>query len=101
MLGSLYEPEEHWTSKLRGKAGYSPFYHSMESYSTFTIADHSGKFTALMARGHPDIEDWAVTPPKWHLEVKTTSGNQEAEFTMTNAQLDRVCTELMMLFPYY
>lgn len=90
-LDGSYEPDQHWTSSLRTRAGHTWFPGSSETHATFTLPDSAGTLTAVMLREHPDLARlWTTKPPKWHFEVKTTAGALDAPFYLTNTQVDRV-----------
>ena len=91
ILGKAYSPEEHWTSKLRRRSGYSLFEAAEGQHSSFTLPDGQGKFTEWLVKvGHEDATGWFNSPPVYHLEVKTTAGNATSDFALTNAEFERV-----------
>ncbi|EXJ77094.1 hypothetical protein A1O3_10252 [Capronia epimyces CBS 606.96] len=93
MLGKAYDPNKHWTSPLRTRDGNKTFSPDRNSdgkpkvYASFTIKDTSKVFTRYLAQGYSDAAKWVVKPPVYHLDVKTTAGNLNSEFSVSNAQL--------------
>lgn len=58
-MGSAYAPGIHWTSRLRGRAGLTPYEVNDKTQSTFTIDDLSGSFTELLIRnGYKSAISW-------------------------------------------
>jgi len=94
-LGKHYNPEEHWTSPLRSRAGVPP-YHPRGFYDErqrcpFTIKDWDGTWTALASKaGFPEAQAWIATGPTWHFLIKTTEGPLCDRFIVTPGELDKV-----------
>jgi hypothetical protein len=85
-------PDTHWTSKYRSRAGHSPYNGAENAASTFTVQDYSGVLTLfLITAGVVDPGFLYIKPlPTYHLEVKSTRGGIDSEFTLTSAQFERV-----------
>ncbi|KAJ6590013.1 hypothetical protein DFH09DRAFT_1074494 [Mycena vulgaris] len=82
--------EDNWTSELRGDVpGFSPYHFS--SVADFRYPDADGILTRAIF-GNDISEAWAGRWPEYHIEVKTTSGNEETPFHMSSRQLQLVCT---------
>lgn len=92
-------PDIHWTSKYRTRAGHSPYNDGENTASTFTIPDQSGVLTAFLIRA--EVLDARFLnlrpPPTYHLEVKSSRGEIESEFTLNSAQFERVRFYLFFL----
>ncbi|KAL2408478.1 hypothetical protein ABEF93_003919 [Exophiala dermatitidis] len=93
MLGTAYDPNTHWTSPLRTRDGYKPFVTILNSegkakiYASFTLEDTSKLFTRYLAQNYPEAAKWVIKPPVYHLDVKTTTGGLNSEFSLSNAQV--------------
>jgi hypothetical protein len=88
-MADKFNPEEHWTSSRRTRAGIAPPA-NCDSSSAFTIRDTQGTWTEIVARsGYPEAGAWRSRPPTWHIEVKTTRGPLAEEFTLSAAQFDK------------
>lgn len=93
MLGTGYDPTTHWTSHLRTRDGNKPFAPDRNSdgkvkmYANFTITDETKLFTRYLAQGYPATAKWIVRPPLYHLDVKTTAGDLNSEFSFSNSQI--------------
>jgi len=85
-----YKPEDHWTSKLRTKAGHAPWPEG-DSWAPFTVQDTEGAVTEdICDLGYPPARFWISRPPVWHIEVKVTAGGEDEEFLLSNVEFDRV-----------
>ncbi|KAI8716452.1 HET domain-containing protein [Fusarium sp. LHS14.1] len=96
-LGSLYRPDDHWTSPQRYKAGYSIFSPPVASCATFTITgpEASRKFSAALAqRGFWEASTWIWTNshPTYHLDMAVSPGGPTSEFDWTSQQFERMRT---------
>ncbi|KAL2678839.1 hypothetical protein Neosp_009591 [[Neocosmospora] mangrovei] len=94
-LGSLYKPDDHWTSPQRYKAGYRRYPHPVASCATFTIADReaSRKFSGVLSqRGFEEANTWAWTnsDPTYHLDMAVSSGGSTSDFAWTSQQFERI-----------
>lgn len=92
-LGGFFEPEQHWTSPRRERAGQglSCFSGNEESHATFTIPDQKGIVTRyLIEIGCDEAREWLSSPPVYHLEVKGSKHGLGSRFAMSNGQLRRV-----------
>lgn len=89
VMPEFFSAEEHWTSHLRTRAGFSTPTASDDGFA-FTIKDTSGTWNAIMARsGIPEVRKWRSRPLIWHLIVKTTAGPLSSEFTLMPVQFDK------------
>jgi hypothetical protein len=94
-----YVPNEHWTSNLRAKAGYTEFTGERDE-SSFTLVDTGGLFTTVVARsGYPDAQAWKRRPPTWHLEVKSTRSGLSEKFYFSTEQFEKVCLNSLLNSP--
>lgn len=61
-------------------------------FADFTYQDTSGKLTELLATNGfiHDVENWSESPPKYHLEVKSTPEPCNEPFYMSNNQVEKV-----------
>jgi hypothetical protein len=89
-----YNPEMHWTSSLRRKAGLSPFKGNENEASTFTLTGKncSRAFTRMLERmGHShNTSDQDNSIPTYHVEVVTTEGDLMSEFSLEPFQVHKV-----------
>jgi hypothetical protein len=91
ILGSDYNPEQHWTSRHRTTIGYAPlsFEGPHNTHASFTIDDSAGVFTEFLTKVTKVAEGWLSKPPTYHLEVKTTAGGLLDEFNMSHMEFVR------------
>lgn len=87
--------DSNWTSRNRNNAGRSRFTGSEKDYADFTYIDSEGDLTRLLlGNGLSIARDWLESleqAPKYHLEVKATSGRCDETFYMSNNQVKMVC----------
>lgn len=93
MLGSAYNPEEHWTSPLRSRRGYAPFTAPNDSpLSSFHIDARAGQAMTdfLITMLVKQAENWKFFPPDYHIDVQTTVDDISASFTWNMLNFDMV-----------
>ena len=89
-MGDAYSPALHWTSRLRGKAGFEPYTNNNLAQSTFTIEDRSGSFTKLLSRnGYKLANSWLLSPV-YHIEVNTSEEGAFSAFSLSPHQVNKV-----------
>lgn len=89
-MGNAYAPSLHWTSRLRGRAGLTPYEYSDKIQSTFTIDDKLGSFTELLIRnGYKNAASWRRYPT-YHVEVNTSEVGLVSAFCLDPYQVNRV-----------
>jgi hypothetical protein len=94
-LGKAYNPNIHWTSVMRSRAGHGSFKASaLENAAfTFTGRDTAEIFTDFLAHiGYLNARLWKGFPPTYHIEVAATAGNVLAPFVWSVPQFERVRT---------
>lgn len=93
-MREAYDPEIHWTSSLRQKAGLSPFTGDEIEASTFTIADQNGSLALshmLTRKVHSHhILNQNLRAPVYHIEVITTEGDIMSKFVLEPFQVQKV-----------
>lgn len=90
-LNSKYDPEQHWTSKHRSRAGYSEYRETEPPAATFTFPDPQCIFTYTLALGgYNEANRWNASPPTYHVEVKASSDGRLSDFHLDNVQFERV-----------
>jgi hypothetical protein len=107
-----FSPEEHWTSTLRSYARDFEDFKDLPDYChreisdiTYDDAEAGGEMTRwLIGRGYEQGEKWLEKPPKYFIEVKTTTGECKDVFYMSINQARHVgfCivySVLLDLFP--
>lgn len=97
VLGSLYQPEKHWTSVLRRRAGISPFSTDGRASASFTFAgrEASVKIAEFLHEQSPSCkttELWKkrACPPNFHFDIAVTPGDEQSAFEWTCAHIERV-----------
>ncbi|EIT77382.1 hypothetical protein AO1008_11746 [Aspergillus oryzae 100-8] len=91
VLGSAYNPEEHWTSPLRSRRGYAPFTAPNDSpLSSFHIDARAGQAMTdfLITMLVKQAENWKFFPPDYHIDVQTTVDDISASFTWNMLSFD-------------
>ncbi|KAI8206278.1 hypothetical protein K4K52_003257 [Colletotrichum sp. SAR 10_76] len=84
---SDWDPNLHWTSKLRVEKGYSDFEGDESKTADFTYMDEEGRMLPVMGLPSP-AQDWGDKHITYHIEVKgTVLGNSEP-FHMSQHQMD-------------
>ncbi|KAI0435663.1 hypothetical protein F4803DRAFT_544782 [Xylaria telfairii] len=94
-LGTYYNPEQHWTSPLRVKSGYSMFEFTLSTCASFTIADHevSWKVTDfLVQQGCSEVGSWAYGANllTYYFDVAVSIGDSKSPFPWTSQQFERM-----------
>jgi hypothetical protein len=93
-LGKCYNPETHWTSGMRNRAGYTTFSGSRLTHSAFTIstADCTEALTTFLVKNqYLNARSWQERSLTYHMEVAATIGNAQSCFALRVAQFERVC----------
>ncbi|CZS90250.1 uncharacterized protein RAG0_01389 [Rhynchosporium agropyri] len=90
-LGQSYNATQHWTSKRRLRAGLPEFSSiGPDTQSTFRFSDSGGSFTQLLAQAdYPEARNWTTRPPRYHIDVKSSTGDLRADFLVTPAEFQR------------
>ncbi|KAJ0356387.1 hypothetical protein COL26b_004133 [Colletotrichum chrysophilum] len=84
---SDWDPNLHWTSKLRVEKGYSDFEGDESKTADFKYMDEEGRMLPVMGLPSP-AQDWGDKHITYHIEVKgTVLGNSEP-FHMSQHQMD-------------
>ena len=94
-LGNAYNPNVHWTSIMRSRAGFGPFESSSLDHApfTFTRKNTADTFTDFLSHiGFSNARLWKEFPPTYHIEVAATAGDVFAPFVWSVPQFERVCT---------
>ena len=89
-------PDRDWTSGLRTRSGFRPFYSSV-SCAAFTLSDPqtAEQMTAFLARfGRSQVHKWRDTlqlgSPIYHLDVVVNTGSKGQSFVIESSQIERV-----------
>jgi hypothetical protein len=91
-LGPNYEPNTHWTSRLRTRAGNASL-DDQTDHASFTFAGEvvSSQITQILARyGYPEATSGRLLTPTYHFEVAVTLDDQSDSFHLHIAQFERV-----------
>ncbi|CZT44957.1 uncharacterized protein RSE6_05219 [Rhynchosporium secalis] len=57
---------------------------------TFRFSDSGGSFTQLLAQAdYPEARNWTTRPPRYHIDVKSSTGDLRADFLVTPAEFQR------------
>jgi len=76
---------DNWTSELRHFVpGFAPF--RGHAYADFTYMDSQGQLTRTWL-GPEKAAAWQGRWPKYHIEVKSTRGNESEPFHMSSIQM--------------
>jgi len=76
---------DNWTSKLRESVpGFTPF--TGEAYADFTYLDRQGQLTRTWF-GAQKAAEWHGRWPRYHIEVKSTGGDENEPFHMSRFQM--------------
>jgi len=79
---------DNWTSKLRNFVpGFTPF--TGEAYADFTYLDRQGQLTRSWF-GAEKAAEWHGRWPRYHIEVKSTGGEESEPFHMSRFQMATV-----------
>ncbi|KAL2075234.1 hypothetical protein VTL71DRAFT_177 [Oculimacula yallundae] len=90
-LGQSYNATQHWTSKRRVRAGL-PAFSSVgpDTHATFRFPDTGGAFTQFLAQNEfPEAQNWTTRPPRYHIDVKSCTGDLRADFVITPVEFQR------------
>ncbi|PVH69973.1 hypothetical protein DL98DRAFT_661395 [Cadophora sp. DSE1049] len=88
-LGRSYVPTTHWTSRLRGRAGLTPYQSDDMTRSTFTIDDEMGTLTSwLIQKGCEAPTSWNKYPT-YHVEVNTSENKFLSSFCLDPYQVQK------------
>lgn len=102
-LGKAYNPETHWTSSLRTRAGLRPVLSATDYTPAFCINDKSkGLWKFLTNNGLKLQMPKSVSHFKFHIDVVTTGGELEgSHFLIHPKHLEHVsfCIMLCPLAP--
>ena len=80
---------KNWTSKLRYRVpGFAPFHGT--AYADFTYEDTRGQLTFEWF-GPEKATAWHGRWPRYHIEVKSTRGEESEPFHMSRAHMITVC----------
>jgi hypothetical protein len=91
ILGQAYQPDSHWTSHHRVKAGYAAYSPGNTTRASFTVLDKTGRLAEYLAhRGYRNAAQWTKSRIVYHIEVKATEDGLDSPFEITNEELDRV-----------
>lgn len=91
-IGTKYNPNLHWTSRLRARAGHDAF-DDRDSCASFTFAEHaiSARITELLAMcGEADAISGCFDHPVYHFDIAVMLNEDSTSFHLNIAQLDRV-----------
>ncbi|KAF2396452.1 hypothetical protein EJ06DRAFT_240603 [Trichodelitschia bisporula] len=95
-LGGTYDPNVHWTSPLRGKAGHMPYENCGAGASTFTISSQGEMFTKFLAkRGFLRAASW-TTAPAYHIHVVSTYKGLQSTFLLDPTQVEKAQKSSML-----
>lgn len=103
-VGELYQPDLHWTSALRTRAGYAEYVPEYGGQaSPFTLSG-KGVSNAVMDflenSAALQVAQWRTSTPTYHFELALSVGSGVETFEWTTSQLDRViCVRLKLMMP--
>jgi hypothetical protein len=86
-----------WKSTIRFFVSVHPRYVDLTSWTgsetaDIVYSDTLSEFTAwLIDRGYFENDVWSGATPTYYIEVKTTTGNCDEAFYMSDSQYRRVC----------
>ncbi|KAF2177739.1 hypothetical protein K469DRAFT_676716 [Zopfia rhizophila CBS 207.26] len=81
-LGTEYSASEHWTSTLRSRSGYGPYYQRPTECCTFTLTNQQYSFSKLLAQlGYRHATSWTrhIT---YHIQVIASERELHSPFTL-------------------
>ncbi|KAH7202459.1 hypothetical protein DER44DRAFT_669606 [Fusarium oxysporum] len=96
-LGQAYNPERHWTSKLRTRSGYSYPVTGLANTASFTISE--SETSELMTRfiiqqGQSKTPNWKqelqATSPVYYLDVVVSGRGRTSMFAISSSQIQRI-----------
>ncbi|KAM0811367.1 putative Protein NO VEIN C-terminal domain-containing protein [Seiridium cardinale] len=85
---SDWNPEEHWTSDLRKRYGFSGF--EEKNFADFTFADSEGRMAKFLGLWTPDarsLQKYAGKTVRYHIELKSTIHGEHESFEMSAGQV--------------
>jgi hypothetical protein len=97
-FGAVYNPEVHWTSRLRFRTGYYdtdkiPAAKFSTEESSFTISNYTAvlKVTEfLIQHNFLQAASWKGKNHTYHFEVAATPGGSTEPFSWSSSRLERV-----------
>ncbi|XTI91300.1 hypothetical protein V2W45_716603 [Cenococcum geophilum] len=90
-LTPVYDPETHWTSSLRRRAGYAPFSNGKNTSAFELSGDASAHFSSILeSQGQLEAASWRVTKPTYHFEIGVTAGDRREPFSLRISDLERI-----------
>lgn len=96
-LGTSYDPERDWTSRLRSRSGHPPFIGDSQAWANFTISNNSALTPMkdfILKFGHSQTPRWREKLQKshlvYHLDLVTNSRTKNSGFDICAAQIERV-----------
>ena len=87
-------PDDCWTSKLRDRFTQKPFVNNDNEYSAFTVYDAqtSSRITAWLLKNESEtVDGLRGNYLVYHFDVKTTMGDSNESFEMSNNEFTLVC----------
>ncbi|KAE8378080.1 heterokaryon incompatibility protein-domain-containing protein [Aspergillus bertholletiae] len=93
VLGSKYNPNQHWTSPWRTRLGHAPFTASSNHPgSSFYLDPITGQAMTelLKAKSLKRVPDWKVSRPDYHIDVRTTVDDASASFSWSPHHFDMI-----------
>lgn len=90
-LKGIYDPELHWTSDLRSRAGFKSTISGDGSPFTFSGHKATDAVTDLLIQnGVSQTALWRDTIMTYHFEIAASTGNRSSAFIWGTAQIERV-----------
>nr|CEG04394.1 unnamed protein product [Fusarium clavum] len=96
-LGQEYDPERHWTSKLRTRSGYSHPVTNLANAASFTIShsETSELITRfIIQQGQSKTPNWKQelqgASPVYHLDVVVSGRGRTSMFAISSCQIQRI-----------
>ncbi|KAK0382401.1 hypothetical protein CLIM01_00214 [Colletotrichum limetticola] len=84
-----WEPEKHWTSRLRKRCGYSDFLGDESVTADFTYTDKGGGYMLPLLHNVGIVEEtWFRRTITYHMEVKGTVRGLEEPFHLSQKQMN-------------
>jgi len=91
LLGTAYQPDSHWTSHYRVKAGYADYSASNTSRASFTVPDSTGRLAHYLAhKKYQKAAQWTKCRIVYHIEVKSADDSPDTPFPIAKEELERV-----------
>ena len=88
-FGGIYDPEVHWTSNLRTRAGIPPL-KKITDESPFTFADNWIATETLLYLLDLGLTTLRSSPPTFHIETAVCGGHGDDPFVWSADQVNRV-----------